>query len=163
MARGRLLFWLWADIARLDTEATATAGGYDDDFRETTLTDTDADGVGDTEGRVESADISIKAQLETDRQELQRMTGTGDVAQTQLGLVVHMKDMEALGYVEANGDLKIRKADRLVRIKNKAGVTRMDYARTPIYLTHAIRLNAWLGYDSNLALLTFGERARGRV
>lgn len=163
MARGRLLFWLWADIAQHDTAATAAAGGYDEDFRETTLTDTDDDGLGDADGRVESATISIKAQIETDRQELQRMTGTGDVTQTQLGLVVHMRDMENLGYVEVNGDLKVRKGDRLVKIRNKAGLTRMDFGRTPIYVTHAVRLNAWLGNDSNLALLTFGERARGRV
>jgi len=163
MARGRLLFWLWADIARLDTDATETAGGYDDDFRETTLSDTDDDGLGDQSGRVEMATISVKAQLETDRQELQKMTGTGDVTETELGIVVHMKDIEELGYVEANGDLKIRKADRLVRIRNKMGATRMDFSRVPIYATHVQRLNAWLGHDSNLALITFGNRPRGRA
>jgi len=164
MARGRLLFWLWADIARLDTAATSSAAGYDDDFRETTLSDTDGDGVGDAEGRLEMATISVKAQIETDRQELQRMTGTGDVAQTQLGIVVHLRDLERLGYVDSAGRLAIKKADRLVRVRARRGdKVVMEFDRVPIYATHVVRLNAWLQHDSNLALITFGERARGRV
>jgi hypothetical protein len=157
------LFWLWADIARLDTVATEAAGGYDDDFRETTISDTNDDGVGDTEGRVESAEISVKVQIEPDRQELQRMTGTGDVAETALGLLVHNADLERQGLVESTGKLKIRKGDRLVRIRNKMGVTRMDFSDVPIYVTHVVPGSAWLGHDSNLTLITFGERARGRV
>jgi hypothetical protein len=166
MARGRLLFWLYADIARLDKSATEAASAYDSEFREITLTDTDGDGVGEDD-RVESATITVKAQVETDREELQRMSPSGDVPDSSVALVCHLFDLENAGLVDSNGIIAIQKGDRLVKIRNKNGTTAMSFdsahGRTPIYCTHVKRLDGWLGQSSNLVLLLFRERATGRA
>lgn len=168
MSRGRLLFWLYADITRLDKQATSSAGAYDDDFREVTLTDNDGDGTGEDD-RVDQAELTVKAQIETDREELQRMTGSGDIPDTSIGLVLHTRDLERATppLIDANGIIAIQKGDRLVRIRNRDGTTAMSFdsshGRVPLYCTHARRTDGWLGGHSNLVLLMFEERPSGRV
>ena len=159
--RGRLIFPLTVRIARLDTEGDATAGYYDDDFREPIKVDEDGSGIG-REKRVELPEIRIRAQVERDRDELQRMTAGGDVPDSAIGLVVHVADLERAGLVDPlTGRIAIRKGDRIVQLIDSAGRPAVTFDLVPIYITHVNRLDGWLGGYSNLILLVAGERPSG--
>jgi len=141
----------------------ASSALYDDDYREPVKVDTDGDGVGE-DTRKELATIVVPAQVERDREELQRLTASGDVPDSAVGLVVHLRQMEREGLVDANGELAIHKNDRLVKIADRQGNTVNDFSRVQLYCTEVRRLSADVGSTSNCALLMFAEqRAKGRV
>lgn len=163
MPRGRLIYPMLATIARLDTVANEAAGNYDDDFREPIKRDSNADGLGE-EQREEQAEIQIKAQIETDRGELQRLAGIGDVPDSAIGLVVHLRELEAASLFDTTtGELAIHKNDRLVKIDDKRGRRVRTFDRVPVFCYHARLLDGWIGRTANLALLLFSERPAGYV
>lgn len=167
--RGRLIFKMTAVVARLDTAATATAGGFDDVLQEVTFEDTNGDGIGEPLRKEDGPDYTtFPAQVETDRDEMQRMAGSGDVPDSAIALVVHMRDMERLGLTDATrpGGIAIQKGDRLVRILDRRGVAVREFAgpdKGGLYCTHVKPLDAWLGSRANLTYLAFSERPQGMV
>lgn len=161
MSRGRLIRPLVATIAPLDTVAIEAAGDYDDDFNEVVKKDNVGDdGIGETQ-RKEGTAFTLKVQQESDLQEMQRITGTGDIPDTAVGLVAHMKELETKGMVAADGRVTPKRGDRLVKLATKMGVDVMTFDRTPVYATHVKRIDGWLGHKSNLLFMQFDDREQG--
>lgn len=162
MSRGRLILPLVAVIAPLDVETMGTAGSYDNVFDEVKRVDLLSDGVG-TLDRKEKAQIEVLAQVETDREEMQRLSPSGNVAETAIALVLHLSNLERLGYYNrTTGALSLKVGDRLVRIKSRNGRrTMMEFERVPVYCSHVKALGAFLGNDANLVLMQFEDRPQG--
>ncbi len=160
MSRGRLIRPLKATFALLDTAAISTAGNYDDEFREVRKTDSNADGIGETQ-RVEKAEIVINVQVESNRQELQRQVGSGDVPDSGMELVAHRKELEDAGLIAADGRPAIQPRDRLVKISDKFGNVVMTFDRNPLFVTQVKVIDGWLGFRANLIMITVDERRQG--
>jgi hypothetical protein len=158
--RGRLIFPMFVTVAPLDTAATEAADGYDDDYKTVNLVDNDGDGIGETK-RTEGTEYEFKAQIENDMEELQRMTRTGDLPNSAVGLIVHLRDMTRGGYITTARPLGVKKADRLVMQKDRKRAVVKTYDDPKLYCTHAKHLDGYLGRRANLALFVFGDRPAG--
>lgn len=167
--RGRLIFPFLAEIARLDTAATAShdpAGpqesGYDPDFKETVLEDTDSDGLG-TDVRKEMEPVRIPAQVEVQAFEALQESFSGNMPDADITLVFHFDDLERLGLVDpSTGEPLIRPNDRLVAIFDKQG-SLVQEVRTPpgLYATEVKPTGFGLGHARNLLLVSFNDREQG--
>lgn len=113
----------------LDTAASAAdpdaggplTSGYDERFRTPVKVLADpADQVGVT-NRVEGAAIQIPAQIEAEEQERLEMMLSGDSPDGRFRIILHYKDLERLGLLDANNQPTIKKHDRLARILDKLG------------------------------------------
>jgi hypothetical protein len=158
--RGRLIFPVTAYVRQLDTAEMDTQGEYDDLLREPLPKDPDGDGT-DEPSRREKVAITIKVQVETNRDEMQMMGASGNISDSAYGLVPHMSELESLGLVDADGTLQIRPSDRLEKLVDKLGNVIRQFDRVPLYCTHAKRIDGWINGRSNLALLVFDERPAG--
>lgn len=159
MPRGKIPFPRWAEIGQLDTEAMGTVGRYHKGWRETIKVDTDGDGRG--EAQREERMYTIRCQVEFDRTELQKMTRSGDVPSSAVGVIPHMKWMEANGLVNLDGSLVITPNARLYRILNGKGDPIETYGESKLYCQEVTPLDS-IGKHNNLRLLMFGERPSGR-
>jgi hypothetical protein len=161
VTRGRLINAILAEIAQLDVIATAAdpdgpgprTGGFDPDFQETTA----------QTPRRELPAVRIPCQVEVQAfGELQELA-TGNSPRSQVVLVFHFADLEALGLVDqATGDALVRTGDRLVALRDVGTGTVIQAIRTPpgLYVTEAQPVFG-LGQRRNLLLVTFHERALG--
>jgi hypothetical protein len=147
-------------VAPLDTAATSAAAGYDPDYRTVRLVDGDGDGIGET-ARKDGDEFSFKAQIENDMEELQRLIKSGDLPNSAVGLVVHLRDMDRAGLITAARPLGVKKADRLVKQKDRTGAVVKTYDAPLMYCTHARHLDGYIGRRPNLALFVFGDRPQG--
>ena len=94
--RGRLIFQFLAELRQLDADAMSTqAPGYDEDFKEPALLDTDGDGAGEPYRR-EHPPVRVPCQVEPQTIEALRMTPAGNTPQSSLDLVFHFSDLERL-------------------------------------------------------------------
>jgi hypothetical protein len=146
--RGRLIWPHLARIARLDPTAIAAdpdaggplTSGYDPDFREIVRLPDNAKVTGPS-ARLELATIDLPVQVEDQEWEQLRMLRTGDSPQIEVTLVFHFRDLERLGYVDADtGDALVpRKGDRLVSLVNKRTDLLTEAVPTPpgLYCTEA--------------------------
>jgi hypothetical protein len=172
--RGRLIFKFLAELCRLDTAGTATqdpdgagplTGGYDPDFKESVLVDTDDDGIGERV-RVEHPPVRVPCQVDTKALEELRMLASGNAPRTTIDLVFHFKNLEKLGLVdEATGDALIRPGDRLACIRDLCG-SLIQEVRTPpgLYVTKTAPFGFGLNLRKplrNLLLVTFEDRMQG--
>lgn len=161
--RGRLLNVFLAELAQLDTAATAAGPpGYDPIFREPKVSYDDA-GTRST-GRREKALVRLPCQVETGTFEALRMTPTGDAPRSQLTLVFHFRDLEQAGLVDADNRPTIRVNDRLNAIYDKAGAVVMQrFANPPgLFATEVTPSGFGFGGRVNLLVVRFGDRAQGR-
>lgn len=169
MSRGSLLFPYLAEIAQLDTEATAEdpagtlTGGYDDDFQEPIVYEGAGSGSR-VDARKESL-VLVPCQVETISFERLEQFASGNSPDSAIVLTFHFKDLERLGLVEDSGIAKLRVNDRLNSIRELcggvAGYTAgaiVQQVPTPpgLYLTHA-RPSGWKG-RRNLLVCTFEDR-----
>ena len=169
--RGRLIFAFLAELHRLDTAAMAAVdpdgpgpleGGYDPDFKEPVLVDTDDDGIGERV-RQEHPPVRVPCQVDTKAFEELRMFASGNAPRSRIDLVLHFKDLERLGLVDpATGDALVRPGDRLGAIYDKAGAL-VQAVRTPpgLYVTEARPIGFGLNLARprrNLLLVTFEDR-----
>lgn len=165
--RGRLIFPFLAELRRLDTDAMATlTPGYDEDFREPALLDTDGDGAGETYRR-EHPPVRVPCQVEPQTIEALRMTAAGNTPQSSLDLVFHFKDLERLGLIDAlTGEALIRPSDRLSGLFDTE--SNLVWAvRTPsgLYVTEARPAGFGLFRRRprrNLLVVSFNDRPAGR-
>jgi hypothetical protein len=168
--RGRLINPFAAELARLDTSATAAdpdgpgplTSGYDADFQETVLVPS-AGGRG-RDARREKPPIRVPCQVEI--QALGQITelATGNSPRSHLVLVFHFVNLEQLGLVDpTTGDALLCAGDRLVAIHDLRTGELVQTIPTPpgLYLTEAQPQSFGLGGRRNLLLATFGERALG--
>jgi len=168
--RGRLINPFAAELAQLDTAATAAdpdglgplTSGYDADFQETVLVP-GAGGQG-RDARREKLPIRVPCQVEVQAFGALTELATGNSPRSHLVLVFHFDDLEQLGLVDpATGDALLRTGDRLVAIRDLRTGELVQAIRTPpgLYLTEAQPQSFGLGGRRNLLLATFGERALG--
>lgn len=154
MLRGRLLFPMAVDLARLDTDTTATAGNYDDVFR--TLK------PGAT--RSELPTVRLPAQIEMGRWQGQQQLQAGNAPDTRLTCVFHFRDLEAADLVDlATGDALIRVNDRLIAIYDRTGAPALT-ASVPaggLFATEVQPGGIGLGGRRNLLVVTFDKRPQG--
>ena len=172
--RGRLIFKFLAELYRLDTAGTATrdpdgAGpltvGYDPDFKESVLVDSDDDGIGERL-RAESPPVRVPCQVDTKAIEELRMLASGNAPRATVDLVFHFKNLEKLGLVDAaTDDALIRPGDRLSGIYDLCGAL-IQAVRTPpgLYVTKTAPFGFGLNLrkpSRNLLLVTFEDRMQG--
>lgn len=154
-ARGRLICPLVVELARLDTDATRAAGGYDTTFK------TMKPGV----ARRELPVVRLRAQVEMGKWEGQNQTQAGNVPDSRLTLAFHFRDLEAAGLVDlATGDAKIRVGDRLVAIYDRTGTVKDATVKTAnggLYATEVQHAGLGLGGRRNLLVVVFDERPQG--
>jgi hypothetical protein len=166
--RGRLIDPFLAELAQLDTAATATdpdgAGpllsGYDPDFKETAVLE--HAGVR-RDARRERPPIVVPCQVEIGAFETLRQLASGNSPDSRVTLVFHFRDLERLGLVDpATGDALLRVNDRLVAMRDLAGDL-VQAVRTPpgLYATEVQPQSFGLGRSRNLLLVTFDERELG--
>jgi len=178
MPRGRLIFPFLAEIARLDTAATAAdpdgpsqplTSGYDFDFREPrkipnlTVVPAEPDS---TDARVESGTIDVKVQVEPAFFEALDQLFAGVSPDSKMALVAHYKNLEADGLVDAaTGEPLIRTNDRLVAIKRTNGELVRRIRNPPgLFITELRDIGHGLSVSNphrNLLLMTFEERRQG--
>lgn len=168
--RGRLINPFLAELARLDTVATAEdpdgagplASGYDRDFKETVLLP-DAGWRGH-DARREKPLIRVPCQVEVQSfGELQEVL-TGISPRSHLVLVFHFEDLERMNLVDPGaGDALLRIDDRLVAIRDYHTGDAVQAVRTPpgLYITEVQPQSFGLGLKRNLLFATFNERALG--
>jgi hypothetical protein len=174
MSRGRLIFEFVAELCRLDTASMAAdpdgtgphESGYDADFREPVLRDSDDDGIAEPFRR-ELPSVRIPCQVEPSSHEALRMTPSGNAPRSALGLVFHFRDLERLALVDAaTGDALIRPGDRLNALYDTRGRL-VQAIRTPpgLYVEEARPIGFGLDLDGpsrNLLLVSFRDRPAAR-
>jgi hypothetical protein len=169
--RGRLINPFLAEIARLDTVATAAdpdgagplSSGYDPDFKETVVLE---EAGARRDARREMPPVLVPCQVEVGAFEALQQLAAGNSPDSRVTLVFHLRDLERLGLVDpASGDARLRVNDRLVAIRDLGG-NLVQAVRTPpgLYITEVQPQSFGLGRHRNLALVTLQERelaARG--
>lgn len=162
--RGRLIFPFLAELYRLDPGAMAgQPPGYDDDFKEPALLDSDGDGVGNAFRR-ERPPVRLPCQVETETIEAMRMMPSGNAPQSRLELVFHFGDLERQGLVDmASGEALLRPGDRLGGLFDTDGEL-VWAVRTPpgLYVTEARPTGFGLSRRRprrNLLVVSFSERS----
>jgi hypothetical protein len=168
--RGRLINPFLAELAQLDTVATAEdpdgagplASGYDRDFKETVIVpDT---GWRGRDARQEKPLVQIPCQVEVSSfGELQELL-TGMSPRSHLVLVFHFQDLERMGLVDpGSGDALLRVDDRLVAIRDYHTGELVQAVRTPpgLYITEVQPQSFGIGLRRNLIFAIFNERALG--
>lgn len=167
--RGRLIHAFAAEIAQLDTAATAAdpdgpgprTSGYDADFQETVLVPSGAPRGHDA--RREKPPIRVPCQIEVQSFDALAELTTGNSPRSRIVLVFHFADLEQLGLVNpVTGDALLRVGDRLVAVHDLRTGELVQAIRTPpgLYLTEP-QLQFGLGGQRNLLVASFGERALG--
>ena len=169
--RGRLIFSFLAELARLDTLGLAVVepgapgpqvSGYDADFKEPVLVDTDDDGIGERR-RHELPPVRLPCQVEPDVFDAVRMLAAGNAPRSRIELVFHFADLERAKLVDAiTGDALVRPGDRLAALLDRTGAL-VQAVRTPpgLYATEARPIGFGLGLGGpqrNLLLVSFSDR-----
>lgn len=160
--RGRLIFPVQCEIAPLDTEAIELDDDYDDVFRTVKKVDTDNDGIGEVQ-RKEGTHYLIPAQIEDTAFEEANPATLGNLPEYNMVLVIHFKDLERLGKIDADGRPGIRIGDRLVSIKDKLGINTIRTIPTPpgLYVVEVRDTYDLSTQHRNLLIVFLRERAEG--
>lgn len=158
-----LIFPVSAIVQRVDTVATESASGYNHRFREPTLTDGNADGIGEPD-LVMAAAITIPAQVEKSRLEDLTMGEGGDIPETMLTLTFSRGDLRSLGLIDSSGRIKLRRGmDRLIRLDDPTAEKMWTFDQPPggLYLTEIGPADSWIGMSLNHILAVFEDKPRG--
>ena len=120
--RGRLLFVLFAEIARVDRAAMSLgAPDVDPDFREPRILADQPDDVGAL-ARRELPPVRVPCQVEPESFEALHMVGAGNEPRSQVQLVLHFRDLEERGLVDAaSGRALLAPGDRMTGFYDRAG------------------------------------------
>lgn len=153
--RGRLINPFLVEIARIDTNATKVANGYDDTFKtvRTKLVDGEY-----TSGRVDSTAIKLRCQIDVGQYDVQKQMPAGNDSDGRIVCLFHFRDLEAADMIDTNGAAKIRVNDRLVAVYDDR--TEELIQRMPgdgLYATEVQPIFG-LGRRRNLLAVTFNTR-----
>jgi hypothetical protein len=142
--------------------AGALVSGFDEDFKEPVLVDTDNDGVSDFV-RSEHDAVFAPCQVEPVANEVLQMSDAGNTPQTVIDLVFHMKDLERMGLVNTDGTPLIQNSDRLVSIRDRKGVVVQHFKNPPgLFVVESRPLGFGLGLHHscrNLLFVKFRDRS----
>lgn len=126
-------------IAPLDIAATQgqdPAGdattGYDPDFREPIALQASG-GAPVTDTRVYGEDISIPCQIEFKTYEELQMIEAGDANLSKIAIVLHRRDLQRLGLLDADGNITIKKGDKIVRFEKNGRTTLVPHEQLWVY------------------------------
>ncbi len=169
--RGRLIFKFQAQIYRLDAAQISQTdpdgpgplhSGYDSDFREPALVDSDDDGVGEPV-RLEHRPIRIPCQVEPEVADELRMLPAGNAPNRTLELVLHFRDLERLGLVDTDtGVPLIQAGDRLGALHDRRGELVQAFREPPgLFVTETQSTGFGLNRARprrNLLMVTFEDR-----
>lgn len=166
--RGRLINPFIAELAQLDTVATAAdpdvggplASGYDSVFKET------AKLVGGASARQEKPVIFVPCQVEVGFFEALSQLASGNAPTSDVKLVFHFQDLETMALVDlTTGEALIRPNDRLVAIRrfsDQSLIQAISSARGGLFVTEAQPQSFGLsGGERNLLVCSFGPREQG--
>jgi hypothetical protein len=172
--RGRLIFPFLAELRRLDVAGMVAdpdgggplTSGYDPDFKESVLIDTNDDGVAERY-RLELPPVRVPCQIEPEAFEAMRMGQSGNTPRSGLSLVLHFRDLERLGLVDVGtGDALVRVGDRLSGIYDRAGALVQEIRNPPgLYVTEARAIGFGLNMTHphrNLLLVMLDDRPQAR-
>lgn len=165
--RGRLIDPFLAEIAQLDTVATAAdpdgmgplTSGYDDDFREPIRT-SNATGQGSGVSTVVyKTPMRVRCQVEMGTFEKVQEFFSGNSPDMRLVIVSHFRDLERASMVDANGSATIRVGDQLLAFYDLRGrlVQRMT---TPVFCVQPEPTSFGIGLARNLLAIYFEARAK---
>ena len=120
--RGRLLFVCYAEFVCVNPSAmTAPSPDVDPDFREPRVVADAPDVVGSLAPR-ELPPIKIPCQVEPESFEALHMVGAGNQPTSRVQVVLHFRDLESLGLVDASsGRALIGPGDRLSGFYDREG------------------------------------------
>jgi hypothetical protein len=163
--RGRLIEPFIATVHRVDTSGTeaVAGGGYDPDFRATKHSYPGNVGARASTRR-ELAPVDLRCQVEMGRWENQRQVASGNAPDSDLTLVFHFRELEALGLVDSvSGDALLRVNDRLSEIKRVSDGLRVQAVRNPpgLFATEVQPAAFGLGGERNLLIVVFADRPQG--
>jgi len=160
----RLIYPFLAALHRLDRARGGATPPMDPDFREPISLDFDEDGIGEV-ARSELPEVRVPCQVEPQAFEQLRMLPSGRAPRTSLDLVMHFRDLDRLGLVEANGRARIGSGDRISGIYTLDGEVVLPVQTPPgLFVTEARPTGFGLGLGRarrNLLLVTFSDRAAG--
>jgi hypothetical protein len=127
-----------------------------------------ADSQEGTDARKELADLDLTVQVEDQVWEQLREMRTGTVNSIEMTLVIHFRELEDLGLVDATtGDaLAPRKGDRLKSIHHKSDSSLVQAVPTPpgLYVVEAQpRSHGLSGLRRNLLVVTLRDRTRSKA
>lgn len=143
--------------APLDLVATP----MDDLFREPEVVD-DGSQLG-TDGRTEGTEVRLLAQVEDDEFEKLQMLDSGDTPDSSAVIIHHFKDLEAAGYVDADGNATFpKKGDRLNAIYKKNGAIVWKPRNPPgLFVEEATPISMGFGGHRNLLKVVVNDREKG--
>lgn len=155
-----------AVIHRLDIRGTRNvdpAGepteGYDPTFNEP-IVFTEPTTLKRESSRREHPPIRIPCQMELLTEEKLKELGVGDAPISNLMLVLHRKDLEALGLLDSNQETILKKGDRLSHLEQfggAVGTITKKFADDGLYFNE-VRGSSWgfgpTGYDLEIITLT---------
>ena len=158
--RGRLLFPLLAEIARVDREAMVSgSANIDPDFREPVVLAPAPDAVGPL-ARRELAPIRVPCQVEVETLDALHMTEAGNEPTSRVQLVLHFRDLEERGLVDvATGRASLAPGDRVTGFYDRGGAL---VQTADLYVVEARPLAFGFGLlrpRRNLLLLVLEPRA----
>ena len=155
--RGRLLRPLVAELAQLDTNATATAGGFDPVWR--SVRTTYPNGVR-TKGEQYKPSIKVRCQVEPGTEAAQVRSVAGNIPDSKMVLVFHYQDLERLGLIDPDGHPKVRVNDKLLAIWSPQLVL-LKKLVPELFATEVLDSGLGFGGNRNLAAVTFDDRPQG--
>jgi hypothetical protein len=119
-------------LAQVDTAATAAVvdGGYDDEFGEVLPVDDDTQ-LGSTSLRYK-AEVSLPCQIDRQEWGINELTRGGYQDASDIVVVLHRPDLEALGMIDSDGQAMIYSGDRIVRIESIDGEVQNAWANPPM-------------------------------
>ena len=158
--RGRLLFPLLAEIARVDRDAMVLgAPAIDPDFHEPVVLAPAPDAIGPL-ARHELPPVRVPCQVEPESVEALHMIGSGNEPSSRVQLVLHFRDLEERGLVDASsGCAAIAPGDRVSGFYDQAGAL---VQAVDLYVVEARPLAFGFGLlrpRRNLLLLVLEARA----
>jgi len=112
--------FLPAETCAQDPAGDSTVG-YDPDFREPVALQTEG-GQPVTDTRQYGDEIKLPCQVEFKTYEELQMVEQGDNGISKVALVLHRRDLLRLGLIDDNGNIKLKKGDKIIRFE-KAGRT----------------------------------------
>jgi len=120
--RGRLIFPLFADLRRVDRDAMVLgAPDVDPDFREPRILAAEPDDVG-VRARRELPPVRLPCQVEPESLEALAMVGAGNEPQSRVQVVMHFRDLEERGLVDAaSGRALVQPGDRVTGFYDAGG------------------------------------------
>jgi len=168
--RGRLIWPMLAEIAQLDTAATAgdpdgagpLESGYDDEFRTVRIVPPASGSERGTSARKETL-VRLPVQVEPEIFEQLQMMTTGNSPGSLLRLTFHYRDLEAAGMIEAGTNRsKLHIDDRLHAIRDYRTGALVELVPNPPGLFATQVQSRSFGLSSlkrNLLLMTFEQRS----